>query len=70
LQELPFKSDDSVLCRGFEGKLYPSTVIECKWVDAGYARFILVLCKVDSTNHIIRVNWTLFPDRVCLPKEK
>ena len=69
LQELPFKIDDRVRCRGFEGKLYPGTVLECNWIDAGYARFILVRVKLDGTKDEARVNWSLFPDRVCLLKE-
>ncbi|MBG17428.1 MAG: hypothetical protein CMB77_03665 [Euryarchaeota archaeon] len=70
LQELPFKINDRVRCRGFEGKLYPGTVLECNWTNAGYARFILVRVKLDNIRGETRVNWSLFPDRVCLLKEE
>ena len=66
LQELPFKTGEKVRCCGFEGKLYPGTVLECNWVDAGYARFILVRVELDGIKKEVRVNWSLFPDRVCL----
>jgi len=70
LQKLPFKSGDRVLCRGFLGKLYPGSVLECNWTNAGYARFILVRVKLDQINQEIRVNWSLFPDRVQEMKEE
>jgi len=70
LQELPFKAGDRVECRGFLGKLYPGTVLECKWIDAGYARFILVRAKIDVSKQEVRINWSLFPDRVCSPREE
>jgi len=70
LKKLPFKIDDRVKCRGFEGKLYPGIVLECNWVDAGYTNFILVRVKLDGVRGETRVNWSLFPDRVCLLKEE
>ena len=69
MKDLPFKIGDRVMCRGFEGKLYPGTVLECGWIEGGYANFILVRVKVDNVRGETRVNWSLFPDRVCLPKE-
>ena len=70
LKKLPFKIDDRVKCRGFEGKLYPGTVLECIWEDGGYTRFVLVRVKLDGIKGETRVNWSLFPDRVCLLKEE
>jgi hypothetical protein len=64
LQELPFKQGDKVKCFGFEGKLYSGTVIECKWIDAGYTKFILVRARLNKFGNEIRINWSLFPDRV------
>ena len=70
LQGIPFQTGDRVKCRGFGGKLYPGTVLECKWIEAGYARFILVRVKMDDLRDEVRVNWSLFPDRVCPLKEE
>ena len=70
LQKLPFSAGDRVKCRGFLGKLYPGSVIECKWTNAGYAKFILVRVKIDDPKQEIRVNWSLFPDRVQEMKEE
>lgn len=70
LQKLPFVVGERVRCRGFQGKLYPGIVIECKWTNGGYAKFILVRVKLDNLNQEIRVNWSLFPDRVQETKEK
>lgn len=70
MQELPYKAGDRVMCRGFLGKLYPGSVIECKWTNAGYAKFILVRIKLDDLKQEIRVNWSLFPNRIQAVKEE